>query len=94
VCEVFKLVGPHKSGVEKISLKPRVKIKENNNVSDSSSKKSEKEKIGDSKIKCFYINVRSIVNKLDKLAIYLEEEKPDIVGITETWLHDDIVTVN
>ena len=69
MCEVFKLVGPHKSGVEKISLKPRAKIKENN-VSDSSSKKSEKEKVGDSMVKYFQINTRSIVNKLDGLEIY------------------------
>ena len=40
--------------------------------------------------KCFYINARSIVNKLDEFELYIDEEKPDIIGITETWLTSDI----
>lgn len=43
-----------------------------------------------SKLKCFYTNARSLVNKLDELNLYLIEEKPDIIGITETWLNSSI----
>ena len=42
------------------------------------------------KLNCLYTNARSIVNKLDELHLYLSEEKPDIVGITETWLNSSI----
>ena len=41
-------------------------------------------------ISCFYANARSIVNKLDEFKLYLIDEKPDVVGLTETWLHEDI----
>ena len=40
--------------------------------------------------KCFYTNARSIVNKLDEYELYIDEEKPDIIGITETWLTSGI----
>ena len=39
---------------------------------------------------CLYLNARSIMNKLDELELYLTQEKPDIVGITETWTYEDI----
>ena len=42
-------------------------------------------------ISCFYVNARSIVNKLDELALYIDEGKPDIIGKTETWLTEDIL---
>jgi ribonucleases P/MRP protein subunit RPP40 len=32
------------------------------------------------------VNARSIVNKRDELELYVLEEKPDLIGITETWL--------
>ncbi len=37
-----------------------------------------------------YFNARSIVNKLDELHLYIDDENPDIIGITETWLHEQI----
>lgn len=39
---------------------------------------------------CFYFNARSIMNKIDELELYLTQEKPDIVGITETWTYEDV----
>ena len=42
------------------------------------------------KLKCFYVNARSIVNKHDELELYITDEKPDIVGITETWAVESI----
>jgi hypothetical protein len=42
------------------------------------------------KLKCFYVNARSLVNKRDELELYIMDEKPDIVGITETWTVESI----
>jgi ribonucleases P/MRP protein subunit RPP40 len=42
-------------------------------------------------LSCFYVNARSIVNKIDELELYLATEKPDIVGITETWAFEDFL---
>jgi len=36
------------------------------------------------------LNARSIVNKLRELELFLLSECPDILGITETWLHSGI----
>jgi ribonucleases P/MRP protein subunit RPP40 len=41
-------------------------------------------------IKCVYFNARSIYGKLRELEMYVQEEHPDIIGITETWLNVDI----
>ncbi len=38
----------------------------------------------------FYTNARSIVNKRSELELYILEEEPDIVGITETWAVESI----
>jgi ribonucleases P/MRP protein subunit RPP40 len=43
-----------------------------------------------SHLKCIFFNARSIVNKLDDLAIIATNENPDVIGIVETWLHKDI----
>lgn len=45
---------------------------------------------GKHKLSCVYFNARSINNKLDELALLITEESPDIVGITETWLNNDV----
>ncbi|XP_072025359.1 uncharacterized protein [Amphiura filiformis] len=42
------------------------------------------------KLKCTFCNAQSITNKRDDLRYHIEEEDPDIVGIVETWLHQDI----
>ena len=42
------------------------------------------------KLKCFYVNARSIINKREELELYILNEKPDIIGITETWAVENI----
>ena len=44
-----------------------------------------------SNLKCIYINARSIINKLDELQATVAVLNPDIVGITESWAHDNIL---
>ena len=39
-----------------------------------------------------YFNARSILNKLDELELYIKDENLDIVGVTETWLTEEILT--
>jgi len=38
-----------------------------------------------------YFNARSIRNKLDELKIFVDNFNPDIIGVVETWLREDIV---
>jgi hypothetical protein len=49
------------------------------------------------KMKGMYFNARSILNKLEELKIRINKENPDIIGISESWLHegidDSIVTI-
>ena len=42
-------------------------------------------------IKTIYINIRSICNKFDEFKLIVEELKPDIICITETWLNNTII---
>ena len=42
------------------------------------------------KLVCFYVNARSIVYKMSELEVYVCEEKPDIIGITESWTFEDL----
>jgi len=42
------------------------------------------------KLLCMYANVRSIVSKLSGLELYEFEEKPDIIGLTESWTFGDL----
>ena len=46
-----------------------------------------KEKI---KISCFYCNARSVINKTDELELYVVEENPDLICITESWANANI----
>jgi hypothetical protein len=39
---------------------------------------------------CLYMNAQSIINKRDELAIVVEECSPDIIGVTESWAHEEI----
>ena len=41
------------------------------------------------KLKCLYTNAQSIVKKLPELRLYITEEDPDIVAITESWTSDN-----
>ena len=47
-------------------------------------------KQGKNSLKCLYFNARSIMNKIDELELYLTQEKPDLLGITETWTYEDV----
>ena len=42
----------------------------------------------ENKISVFYTNARSVVNKFDELKLYVKDEKPDIVSITESCTHE------
>ena len=48
-------------------------------------------KLESGRLNCIYFNARSVVNKLSELELYLKEETPEIVGISETWLKEDIL---
>ena len=41
-------------------------------------------------IKCVCLNARRIINKKNKLNIMVDDIKPHIIGITESWAHNDI----
>ena len=41
-------------------------------------------------IKCLCLNARSIINKNNELNIMVDEIKPHIIGITESWANNDI----
>src|SRR6218665_1543309 len=45
-----------------------------------------------SELKCFYANVRSIIDieKIMELELYVDKEDPDIIGLTETWAKEEI----
>jgi len=45
-----------------------------------------------SSLKAFYVNTRSVVNidKRTELELYVDKEKPDIIGITESWAKESI----
>ena len=44
----------------------------------------------ESGIKCVYLNARSIINKKSELNIMVDDIKPHIIGITESWANNDI----
>ena len=44
----------------------------------------------DSRLKCLYMNARSIVNKKKELELTVRDEKLDIIAITESWLNVSI----
>ena len=41
-------------------------------------------------IKCVCLNARSIINKKTELNIMVDDIKPHIIGITESWANNDI----
>ena len=45
----------------------------------------------ESGIKCVCLNARSIINKKTELNIMVDDIKPDIIGITESWANNDII---
>jgi hypothetical protein len=62
---------------------------ENRNKNKATSKEQGKQaKI----VKCFYTNARSMmkIDKRTELLLYVDKEKPDIIGITESWAKESI----
>ena len=41
-------------------------------------------------LKCVCLNARSIINKKNELDIMVDEIKPHIIGVTESWANNDI----
>ena len=44
----------------------------------------------DVELKFLYLNARSIMNKFDDLMVTVEDLRPDIIGITESWAYKDV----
>ena len=42
------------------------------------------------KISCLYLNARGVINKRNELELYIIENKPSIIGVTESWANCDI----
>ena len=75
---IFKLVG--QGGLSKKAL----------NVQDDSRRKGIQGNTSKSEIKCVCLNARSIINKKTELNIMVDDIKPHIIGITESWANNDI----
>ena len=60
------------------------------NVQDDSRCKGIQGNTSKSEIKCVCLNARSIINKKTELNIMVDDIKPHIVGITESWVNNDI----
>lgn len=56
-------------------------------VPENRDKGNEGDNVG---LKVFYTNARSIRNKKNELFSYIAHEEPDIVGITESWVNENI----
>ena len=41
------------------------------------------------KIKCYMFNARSVMNKIDDLSVFVYENDPDVVFVTESWTSSD-----
>ena len=59
-------------------------------VQDDSRRKGIQGSTSREEIKCVCLNARSIINKKDELNIMVDDIKPHIIGITETWANNDI----
>ena len=60
------------------------------NVQDDSRRKGIQGNTSKSEIKCVSLNARSIINKKTELNIMVDDIKPHIIGITESWANNDI----
>ena len=62
-------------------------------TSESSSKlafKGVHNQQNENRLTCIYFNARSLVNKFSDLELCICVDKPDIIGVTETWLNANI----
>ena len=60
------------------------------NVQDDSRCKGIQGNTSKSEIKCVCLNAGSIINKKTELNIMVDDIKPHIIGITESWANNDI----
>ena len=60
------------------------------NVQDDSRRKGIQGNTSKSEMKCVCFNARSIINKKTELNIMVDDIKPHIIGITESWANNDI----
>ena len=60
------------------------------NVQDDSRCQGIQGNTSKSEIKCVCLNARSIINKKTELNIMVDDIKPHIIGITESWANNDI----
>ena len=58
------------------------------NVQDDSRRKGIQGNTSKSEIKCVCLNARSIINKKTELNIMVDDIKPHIIGITESWANN------
>lgn len=42
-------------------------------------------KVKQKQLRCLYIKIRSLDNTMEELELLVQEGKPDIIGIIETW---------
>ena len=75
---LFKLVG--QGGLSKQAL----------NIQEDSRCKGIQGNTSKAGIKCVCLNDRSIINKKNELNMMVDDIKPHIIGITESWAHNDI----
>ena len=63
-----------------------------NNTGGQEDRRSKKiqRNTSESGIKCVCLNARSIINKKSELNIMVDDIKPHIIGITESWAENDI----
>ena len=64
------------------------------NVQDDSRCKGIQGNTSKSEIKCVCLNARSIINKKTELNIMVDDIKPHIIGITESWANNDITNAD
>ena len=60
------------------------------NVQEASRCKGTQGNTSESGIKCVCLSARSIINKKNEFNIMVDDKKPHIIGITESWANNDI----
>jgi ribonucleases P/MRP protein subunit RPP40 len=91
--EIAKIKAGNGSGIVKTEGRASTNINKPRSHGKNGGKSENKNntKANNNTLGCFYVNARSIMNKVDELQLYVEEEKPDIIGITETWVFEDVL---
>ena len=67
--------------------------KKDQNVQEDSRCKGKHGNTYKKEIKCVCLNARSIINKKNELNIMVDDIKPRIIGITESWANNDITYI-